>query len=427
MKQKLKLALVGAGERGQYCYAPYAKMHGYEIEFVAVADPHKGRREKFVQDYHVPAEGVFETAEQFFARPRMADAVLICTQDSQHYAYACQAIDLGYSILLEKPISPSVRECLDLQRRAEEKGTQIMVCHVMRYTKFYRKLKELIDSGVIGDVVHVTHTENVAYWHYAHSYVRGNWRRAEESSPMILAKSCHDMDIIRWLMGVPCESVSSYGSLDWFRAENAPDGSADRCLSGCACKEGCPYDAEKIYIFNDKSGIRSGNDEWPCSVLVNKPTEEKLYDALRTGPYGRCVYRCDNDVVDHQVVSMRFAGGATATFTMSAFTAKCYRTIKVMGTMGEIEGDMDANVLYLRKFGQPEQVLDLGTIPDRFAGHGGGDALMMDYVCELIAAGGAEGLTSVDASVESHVMALAAEHSRTHGGSAVELAEFTEK
>ena len=427
MKQKLKLALVGAGERGQYCYAPYAKMHGYEIEFVAVADPHKGRREKFVQDYHVPAEGVFETAEQFFARPRMADAVLICTQDSQHYAYACQAIDLGYSILLEKPISPSVRECLDLQRRAEEKGTQIMVCHVMRYTKFYRKLKELIDSGVIGDVVHVTHTENVAYWHYAHSYVRGNWRRAEESSPMILAKSCHDMDIIRWLMGVPCESVSSYGSLDWFRAENAPDGSADRCLSGCACKEGCPYDAEKIYIFNDKSGIRSGNDEWPCSVLVNKPTEEKLYDALRTGPYGRCVYRCDNDVVDHQVVSMRFAGGATATFTMSAFTAKCYRSIKVMGTMGEIEGDMDANVLYLRKFGQPEQVLDLGTIPDRFAGHGGGDALMMDYVCELIAAGGAEGLTSVDASVESHVMALAAEHSRTHGGSAVELAEFTEK
>ena len=142
------------------------------------------------------------------------------------------------------------------------------------------------------------------------------------------------MDIIRWLMGVPCESVSSYGSLDWFRAENAPDGSADRCLSGCACKEGCPYDAEKIYIFNDKSGIRSGNDEWPCSVLVNKPTEEKLYDALRTGPYGRCVYRCDNDVVDHQVVSMRFAGGATATFTMSAFTAKCYRSIKVMGTMG---------------------------------------------------------------------------------------------
>ena len=427
MKQKLKLALVGAGERGQYCYAPYAKMHGYEIEFVAVADPHKGRREKFVQDYHVPAEGVFETAEQFFARPRMADAVLICAQDSQHYAYACQAIDLGYSILLEKPISPSVRECLDLQRRAEEKGTQIMVCHVMRYTKFYRKLKELIDSGVIGDVVHVTHTENVAYWHYAHSYVRGNWHKTADSSPMILAKSCHDMDIIRWLMGVPCESVSSYGSLDWFRAENAPDGSADRCLSGCACKEGCPYDAEKIYIFNDKSGIRSGNDEWPCSVLVNKPTEEKLYDALRTGPYGRCVYRCDNDVVDHQVVSMRFAGGATATFTMSAFTAKCYRSIKVMGTMGEIEGDMDANVLYLRKFGQPEQVLDLGTIPDRFAGHGGGDALMMDYVCELIAAGGAEGLTSVDASVESHVMALAAEHSRTHGGSAVELAEFTEK
>lgn len=204
----------------------------------------------------------------------------------------------------------------------------------------------------------------------------------------------------------------------------APVSSEEHCLFGCDCKDACPYDAEKIYIFNDKSGIRSGNDEWPCSVLVNQPTEEKLYAALRTGPYGRCVYRCDNDVVDHQVVSMRFAGGATATFTMSAFTAKCYRSVKVMGTMGEIEGDMDANVLYVRKFGQPEYVLDLGGIPDRFAGHGGGDTLMMDYVCELIAAGGAEGLTSVDASVESHVMALAAEYSRTHGGNAVELASF---
>lgn len=195
-------------------------------------------------------------------------------------------------------------------------------------------------------------------------------------------------------------------------------------MDGCACKHTCPYDAEKIYIDNDKSGIRCGNDEWPCSVLANHPTEERIYKALRTGPYGRCVYQCDNDVVDHQVVAMQFAGGATATFTMSAFTEKCYRSIKVMGTMGEIEGDMDANVLHLRRFGQPEQTIDLGTIPDRFAGHGGGDALMMDYLCDLIAAGGAEGLTSVDASVESHVMALAAEHSRLLGGSSVALAAF---
>ena len=427
MDKPVTFAICGLGIRGLEAYAAFQKQHPEKMKITAGADPDPDRRAALQANYGVPAGSCFATGEELLAQPRLADVMIIATQDRQHVAQALAALDKGYHLMLEKPISPLLDECLALQKKAHEANRVVVVCHVLRYTKFYGTLYELLRGGTIGRIESLDAVENVAYWHYAHSYVRGNWRRAEESSPMILAKSCHDMDIIRWLMGVPCESVSSYGSLDWFRAENAPDGSADRCLSGCACKEGCPYDAEKIYIFNDKSGIRSGNDEWPCSVLVNKPTEEKLYDALRTGPYGRCVYRCDNDVVDHQVVSMRFAGGATATFTMSAFTAKCYRSIKVMGTMGEIEGDMDANVLYLRKFGQPEQVLDLGTIPDRFAGHGGGDALMMDYVCELIAAGGAEGLTSVDASVESHVMALAAEHSRTHGGSAVELAEFTEK
>ena len=425
--KRITMVIAGLGGRGHDIYGNYAMEHPDEVEIAAVADPRPERLELAQREWNIPAERCFATAEELFAQPQLADAAVIATQDRQHVVHAEAALKGGYHLLLEKPVAVDIEGCLEVLRLARRYQRHVVVCHVLRYTKFYGTLYELLRGGAIGRIESLDAVENVAYWHYAHSYVRGNWRRAEESSPMILAKSCHDMDIIRWLMGVPCESVSSYGSLDWFRAENAPDGSADRCLSGCACKEGCPYDAEKIYIFNDKSGIRSGNDEWPCSVLVNKPTEEKLYDALRTGPYGRCVYRCDNDVVDHQVVSMRFAGGATATFTMSAFTAKCYRSIKVMGTMGEIEGDMDANVLYLRKFGQPEQVLDLGTIPDRFAGHGGGDALMMDYVCELIAAGGAEGLTSVDASVESHVMALAAEHSRTHGGSAVDLAEFTEK
>ena len=425
--KRITMVIAGLGGRGHDIYGNYAMEHPDEVESAAVADPRPERLELAQREWNIPAERCFATAEELFAQPQLADAAVIATQDRQHVVHAEAALKGGYHLLLEKPVAVDIEGCLEVLRLARRYQRHVVVCHVLRYTKFYGTLYELLRGGAIGRIESLDAVENVAYWHYAHSYVRGNWHKTADSSPMILAKSCHDMDIIRWLMGVPCESVSSYGSLDWFRAENAPDGSADRCLSGCACKEGCPYDAEKIYIFNDKSGIRSGNDEWPCSVLVNKPTEEKLYDALRTGPYGRCVYRCDNDVVDHQVVSMRFAGGATATFTMSAFTAKCYRSIKVMGTMGEIEGDMDANVLYLRKFGQPEQVLDLGTIPDRFAGHGGGDALMMDYVCELIAAGGAEGLTSVDASVESHVMALAAEHSRTHGGSAVELAEFTEK
>ena len=165
--------------------------------------------------------------------------------------------------MLEKPISPNARECLDLQRRAEEKGTQIMVCHVMRYTKFYRKLKELIDSGVIGDVVHVTHTENVAYWHYAHSYVRGNWHKTADSSPMILAKCCHDMDILSWLLGSRCRTVSSFGDLRYFREENAPAGSPARCTDGCPHSGSCPYYAPALYLDD--------NTPWPTALTALGP------------------------------------------------------------------------------------------------------------------------------------------------------------
>ena len=243
---------------------------------------------------------------------------------------------------------------------------------------------------------------------------------------MILAKSCHDMDIIRWLVGKPCLRLSSFGSLGWFREENAPDGCAERCLD-CAVKGNCPYDAEKIYLENPKSGYRSGARQWPLTVLTSSVTEEKLYDALRNGPYGRCVYHCDNDVCDHQVVNMEFEDGITATFSMSAFTQNCYRTVCVMGALGEIEGNLEENVLRVRRFGQPEQVVRLDPVSDEFAGHGGGDSRMMEYLCRVVAAGAGEALTGVDASVESHVMALAAEKSRLNGGEAVALKEFEVK
>ena len=418
MKQKLKLALVGAGERGQYCYAPYAKMHGYEIEFVAVADPHKGRREKFVQDYHVPAEGVFETAEQFFARPRMADAVLICTQDSQHYAYACQAIDLGYSILLEKPISPSVRECLDLQRRAEEKGTQIMVCHVMRYTKFYRKLKELIDSGVIGDVVHVTHTENVAYWHYAHSYVRGNWHKTADSSPMILAKCCHDMDSLSWLLGSRCRTVSSFGDLRYFREENAPAGSPARCTDGCPHSGSCPYYAPALYLDD--------NTPWPTALTALGPDQsyEARKKALEEGPYGKCVFHNDNDVVDHQVASLLFENGTTVAFTMCAFSDACDRTVKFMGTRGEIRASMDNNVIEVTQFGAGVRTgtTAVYTVKPGSTGHSGGDEGIMEEFVSILK-GERENTNTIAQSVHSHVMAFAAEESRLTGRT-VDVADF---
>ena len=241
---------------------------------------------------------------------------------------------------------------------------------------------------------------------------------------MILQKSCHDMDILRWLAGEPCLRVQSFGSLDYFTAENAPEGAAPRCLDGCACKDACPYDAEKIYVTDPRTGIRGRGRGWPCGVLASEPDEEKIYAALRTGPYGRCVFHCDNNVVDHQTVNLEFEGNIHATFTMTAFTQDCHRTIKVTGTMGEIEGDMEKNALILRRFGRPEETFDLSEEGGQFSGHGGGDFGLMASFCKLIARGGGAGLTGVDASVESHVMALAAEASRLDGGRTIALADF---
>lgn len=242
---------------------------------------------------------------------------------------------------------------------------------------------------------------------------------------MILAKCCHDMDLLRWLAGERCLKVQSFGSLDYFRPDRAPQGAAERCLDGCACKGECPYDAEKIYITNARTGIQAGKTGWPNCVLTADPTEDSLYAAIRTGPYGRCVFHCDNDVADHQTVNLEFANHVYATFTVTAFTEMCYRSIKVTGSLGEIEGNMTDGVLHLRRFGRPEEIIDTRAPGKALSGHGGGDTGLMDRLCDLLEAGETEGLTSVDVSVESHVMALAAEASRQAGGKTIELSTFS--
>lgn len=423
MNKKVTIAICGFGVRGMEAYAAYQLTCPEVMEVVAVADPDRERRAAAQSRFGVPAERCYASGEELLQQPQLADVLVIATQDSDHIRFALPALERGYHLLLEKPISPNLDECLALREKAHECGRIVVVCHVLRYTLFYQKIRELLDSGAVGRLLDVRATENVAYWHFAHSYVRGNWRRASLSSPVILAKSCHDMDIIRWLVAKPCRKVSSFGGLDWFRAENAPANSGEHCLE-CACQSECPYDAERIYLDDPKSGFRAGNDQWPSTALCSAPTEEKLYEALRTGPYGRCVYRCDNDVADHQVVSMEFEGGVTATFSLSAFTQGCYRTIWLTGSEGEIEGNLEENVVCLRRFGKPEERIVLDPVTDRFAGHGGGDARLMEYLCRLISSGDREALTSVDASVESHAMALAAEASRLNGGAAIDLEEF---
>lgn len=425
MKEPVTFAICGFGIRGMEAYASFQKLHPEKMKLVAVADPDPQRREAAQREYGVPPAMCFADANELLRQPRLAKVMIIATQDRQHVPQAIPAMAKGYHLLLEKPISPDLDECLLLRRKAKEYGRVVIICHVLRYTQFFGTIHQLLAQGAIGKLQTLDVVENVAYWHFAHSFVRGNWRNSVQSSPVILAKSCHDMDIIRWLVAAPCLRVSSFGSLDWFRPENAPQGAAGRCLNGCLCKDECPYDAEKIYLSNEKSGFRSGNWEWPLTVLTNQPTEDSLYAALREGPYGRCVYHCDNDVADHQTVNMEFPEGVTATFTLSAFTRYCYRGVKLMGALGEIEGDMYSNTLHLRRFGKPDQKLALDSIPDRFAGHGGGDAKMMDYICDLFSGVYSQALTSVDASVESHVMALAAEASRLHNGAVITLADFT--
>ena len=426
MAKKVTFAVCGFGIRGEEAYASYQLLRPEEMELVAVADPRPERRELAVKKYGVKPELCFASGEELLAREKMADVLVIATQDTDHIRYALPGLERGYHLLLEKPISPKLEECIALREKAHACGRMVIVCHVLRYTQFYQKIHDLLRSGIIGDIQSLVATENVAYWHFAHSYVRGNWRRCDLSSPVILAKSCHDMDIIRWLVGKPCEKVSSFGQLSWFKEENAPAGSASRCLD-CSAKADCPYDAEKIYIENAKSGYRSGCRQWPLTVLTNDVTEESLYSALWEGPYGRCVYRCDNDVADHQVVNMEFEGGITATFNLSAFTQDCYRTIRVMGAMGEIEGNLDENAVWVRRFGKAPERIELDPISDEFAGHGGGDSRMVEYLCRLIREEDSNALTSVDASVESHIMALAAEESRKNGGKAITLKDFEVK
>lgn len=409
---QLKLALIGAGERGQNSYAPYAALHGYEMKFVAVAEPIARRRERFRQTYGVPQQCCYHTAEEFFAQPKTADAVMICTQDNQHFEYAKEAIRQGYHILLEKPISPSAWECLTLQRLAEEKGTMIMVCHVLRFTPFYRQLKKLLDSGVIGEVASVTHTENVGYWHYAHSYVRGNWHNSETASPMILAKCCHDMDILSWLLGQRCVNISSHGGLYYFNQAHAPKGAPKRCLDGCPESADCPFYAPAVYMSQES------DNRWPTAVNVlgRELDMEGRIRALREGPYGICVFHNDNNVVDHQTATMEFEKGTTVAFTMCGLTQACSRVMKFMGTRGEICADMDKGEITVAEFGPgimsgPEYTY---KIVSDASNHSGGDDGIMKAFLQVLR-GEQENTNTISQSVHSHIMSLAAEASRLNG------------
>jgi predicted dehydrogenase len=376
---------------------------------VAVAEPRAHQRAQLAREHGVTH--VFSSWEELAAAPKLADAAVVSTQDAEHVGPAVALARKGYHLLVEKPLAPTPEECTALVDAVTEAGVLFAVCHVMRYRPYTRLVKQLVDDGRLGEIVSVQHLEPVGHWHYAHSYVRGNWRRTDEASFMLLAKSGHDIDWLRHIVGKPIERVSSFGSLRHFTAENAPAGSADRCLD-CAVEPTCPYSAPRLYL----GMVRAGRTRWPVSVLADEVTEESVTTALREGPYGRCVYRCDNDVVDHQVVAMEFAGGTTATFTMTAFTPHEDRRTQIFGTRGFLDGDG----IRVRLHDFVTDTTEVLAVPnegvDTEAGHGGGDAGLIAAFATAVETGDATHILSGPAeSLESHLAVFAAERARLSG------------
>jgi len=415
MTKPITAVLLGAGSRGYFSYGPYALQYPDELKFVAVAEPNEARRERFARAHGIPPERQFATWEDLLAKGRIADALFNMTQDQTHYPSTMAALEAGYDVLLEKPMAERLNHVVELVQTAERKGRLLQVCHVLRYTPFFATLHEVLASGRLGEIVTVEHRENVVYWHMAHSFVRGNWRNFATSSPMILAKCCHDMDILYWNLGREVERLQSFGSLIHYRPENAPPGAPLRCTDGCPVAEQCPWDARRIYLIPNYTG-------WPISVISEDTSLEARRRALETGPYGRCVYHCDNDVVDTQTVNMEFPGGTTVVLFMHGHSYEESRTMRYDGTRATLRGKFDYHNGWLEIHDHVTNRTEQVEIPAAASGHGGGDfGVVRSFLRAL--RGEEAPLTSGRASLESHLMAFAAEESRLTRR-VVEMSEF---
>ena len=401
MMEIKKLAIVGFGGRGRI-YADFCRQNPEKFHLAAVAETDESRRREAVEQFG--AKGYVDYREMLSSGEKF-DLVVIATQDGQHKEQAIYALEHGYDLLLEKPIATSEEDCFKIYNCAKRNGRKVYVCHVLRYTPFYSEIRHLIEAGVLGEIINIHASENVGFYHQAHSYVRGPWRNSSESSPMILAKCCHDMDILRYLIGEKCISVNSYGFLSYFREENAPQDSREFC-SECPLSEKCMYNAQKLYTLYT----------WPASYFTKgELTNENILRDLRHSQYDRCVYHCDTDVVDHQSTVLLYEKGKTATHTMTAFSKEIYRDIKIYGTQAELFGIMEEELIEVRPFsGRVYRV----PVNNRalIGGHCGGDYNMMRQIWNDMNGRPCEGITYLDVSLESHLMAFAAEKSRLNCG-----------
>ena len=410
MKKIITASVIGMGHRG-VAYADQMYKLKDEFKIVSICDKDYFRAHHRAEPYQVSPEMIFTDDKKFFEEKR-SDLLVISTQDRDHVGHAIKALELGYDILLEKPISPIKDELYRLLEAQKKYQRKILVCHVLRYAPAFEKLKEIVDSGVLGKIIMIDDVENVQYQHQSHSFVRGNWRNDNETSPMIMAKCCHDLDLITWFASSKCETVSSFGQLSFFKEENQPKGASDRCLS-CQFVETCPYSAKKIYIDDHFWGRNMITDADPN-------TDEAVYEALEKGPYGRCVFKCDNNVVDNQAVIMKFQNGIVANLRMTAFMDRSGRDFTIYGTHGCLYLREDDDLITLKIFGTHEvknwKVSDLADVHS--SAHNGADQRMIEELYGILI-GKDPVKTSLDVSVESHLIALASEESRLNNGEAI--------
>ena len=408
----MKFAVMGLGGRGS-TYAHFVKYYGSDV--VAVCDPDITKKE-LAMSYGMPEDAFYTDEDEFFAKGKIADALVIATLDDMHYRQAMKALDVGYDLLLEKPIAMTLAECEAIAKKATELKRKVVVCHVLRYSPYYTKVKDLLDEGIIGDVVCVEMTENIGYYHYAHSYCRGNWRNTDISTPLILAKNCHDTDMICWLIGKKCLAVNSFGSLKYFKEENAPEGSTKYCFE-CPHKDTCKYSC--FFIYN--------NEEYESIAGLAKhgrlgSTKEEIDRNLHNPEnlLARCVYRCDNNVADNQIVNMQFEDNVIAQLKTIAFTSDLARLLTIHGTEGLLyfaKGADGRRVVVHEKLTGEKTEYPVSEPKGGYAHHGGGDVGIVDSFVEYIETGiMRKNVTDINDSVMGHKVAFLAEESRLNGG-----------
>ncbi len=410
----VEVLMIGAGQRA-HAYASYADLDPRAMDVVAVADPDGEARERLATRYAIPADARFTSVEVAIealeAGAFRANAAINTTPDREHVATTLVLLAAGLDVLLEKPVGTSRDELETLVGAvARYPDAVTRVCHVLRYTSFYAQLRSIVQSGLVGSLVAATHTERISYWHFAHSYVRGNWRRADTSSPLMLAKCCHDLDILAWTLGVTFTEAIGAGARRFFNGESAPPGSTARCGPDCAVADTCIYNAETIY------GIEG--DVFPADVLERGGTRASRLAALVDSPYGRCVYHCDNDVPESETALFRTDTDLVIPLHISGHADRDCRITRIDGTEGSIEARFFAS--------GTRSSIDI-SFPDgreetwrvdaeaASSGHGGGDMGLVAEFIDAVRERDTEGGATIRSALPSHYAALAAEESRSTG------------